>query len=74
MNYLSTKEEIIEQIKSRRNSAAATVCHISGNFSFLETQKPFKLDIIGLVALLGTVRSDKLSRHAITIVIEFSVT
>ncbi|XP_043816102.1 structural maintenance of chromosomes flexible hinge domain-containing protein GMI1 isoform X2 [Manihot esculenta] len=62
VNYLSTKEEIIEQIKSGRNSAAATICHISGNFSFLETQKLFTLDIIGLVALLGTVHSDKLSR------------
>ncbi|KAJ9172218.1 hypothetical protein P3X46_015483 [Hevea brasiliensis] len=62
VNYLSAKEEITEQIKSKSHSAAATLCHLSRNFSFQETQKLFMQDIFGLVALLGTVCSSKLSR------------
>ncbi|XP_050237468.1 structural maintenance of chromosomes flexible hinge domain-containing protein GMI1 isoform X2 [Mercurialis annua] len=62
MSSVSTKEEITEQIKSRSHSAAAKICSLSIDFPFQESQNHFMQDIVGLVALLGTVGKKGLSR------------
>ncbi|KAK9994804.1 hypothetical protein SO802_024507 [Lithocarpus litseifolius] len=61
-NYFPTKEELINWIESMNHSAAAVLCSLSREFSFQEQPNHFLEDIIGLVALLGTVRTNNLSR------------
>ncbi|XP_038685259.1 structural maintenance of chromosomes flexible hinge domain-containing protein GMI1-like isoform X1 [Tripterygium wilfordii] len=58
----SAKEDMIRQIESRCHSAAAVVCSLSRESSVLDPQHHFMGDMVGLVALLGTVSSDKISR------------
>ncbi|KAL5567763.1 hypothetical protein UlMin_024338 [Ulmus minor] len=62
LNDVSTKEELMEEIESIDHSVAAVLCNISRRFPFREPQHPLMRDIIGLVALLGSVRFSKLSR------------
>ncbi|CAK7324185.1 unnamed protein product [Dovyalis caffra] len=64
-NYVLTKEEILEQIGSRNHSAAAILCHHYRDLSSQESQNHFMEGIFGLVALLGTARTKKLSRHVV---------
>ncbi|KAG6752676.1 hypothetical protein POTOM_042705 [Populus tomentosa] len=61
-NYVLTKEEILVQIESRNHSAASILCHCYRDLSSQEPQNHFMEGIFGLVALLGTVRTNKLSR------------
>ncbi|KAM4068715.1 hypothetical protein ACB094_12G034100 [Castanea mollissima] len=61
-NYFPTKEELINWIESMNHSAAAVLCSLSREFSFQEQPNHFLEDIVGLVALLGTVHTNKLSR------------
>lgn len=61
-NYLPTKEELVNWIESKNHSAAAVLCSLSRDLSFKEQQNHFMEDIVGLVALLGTVHTNKLSR------------
>lgn len=64
-NHLLTKDKIVEQIESRNNSAASILCQLSSELSFREPRNHFLEDIVGLVALLGTVSSNKLSRSVV---------
>lgn len=52
----------MEHLMKRRDSAAAILCHLIRDFTDQESQKPCMQDIIGIVALLGTVSNNKLSR------------
>ncbi|XP_059434267.1 structural maintenance of chromosomes flexible hinge domain-containing protein GMI1 [Corylus avellana] len=61
-NYIPTKEELINRIESTNHSAAAVICSVSKESSFQEQQNHFMKDVVGLVALLGTVRINNLSR------------
>ncbi|KAF3432812.1 hypothetical protein FNV43_RR23914 [Rhamnella rubrinervis] len=61
-NELFTKEELMKQIESIGNSAAAIFCQLSREGPFRELHNHFMGDIVGLVALLGRVNSTKLSR------------
>ncbi|XP_024438485.2 structural maintenance of chromosomes flexible hinge domain-containing protein GMI1 isoform X2 [Populus trichocarpa] len=61
-NYVLTKEEILVQIESRNHSAASILCHCYRDLSSQVPQNHFMEGIFGLVALLGTVRTNKLSR------------
>ncbi|XP_030933131.1 structural maintenance of chromosomes flexible hinge domain-containing protein GMI1 [Quercus lobata] len=60
--YFPTKEELINWIESMNHSAAAVLCSLSREFSFQEQPNHLLEDIIGLVALLGTVCTNNLSR------------
>ncbi|XP_060971271.1 structural maintenance of chromosomes flexible hinge domain-containing protein GMI1 isoform X5 [Cannabis sativa] len=63
VNQFSTKEEVIESIVKMGNSvAAAVLCSISKEDPFQEKENDLMKDIIGVVALLGRVRSSQLSR------------
>lgn len=59
---LSNKEEVMKQIESMGNSAAALVCHIFREVQLHEQHRHLMDDIVGLVALLGRVHSTELSR------------
>lgn len=61
-NCLSTKDELKLKIESMEN-AAAVLCSLSGN---QKQSKCFLEDIIGLVALIGTVQSPDLGRFLIS--------
>lgn len=61
-SYFPTKEELLNQIQSTNHSAAVVLCSLSEEFTFQERKNQFTEDIVGLVALLGTVSLDKLSR------------
>lgn len=54
-----TKDEMTTKIKSLENSAASVVCNLS---THKKQQNYFMEDIIGVVALLGSVQSPELSR------------
>lgn len=56
------KEESINHIESMSHTAAAIICSLSREVSFQETNNHFMGDVIGLVALLGTVGTSNLSR------------
>ena len=62
LNDVSTKEELMEEIESIDRSMAAALCNISRRVPFQEPQYPLMRDLIGLVALLGSVRFSRLSR------------
>ncbi|WCJ44422.1 Structural maintenance of chromosomes flexible hinge domain-containing protein GMI1 [Euphorbia peplus] len=62
LSCVSTKDEIEEQIKKKSNSAAALLCHLAAGFLTQATQELFVQSIVGVVALLGTVSDNKLSR------------
>ena len=59
LNCLSTKEELQRRIESMENSAASVLCSLSTSQML---QKSFMEDIVGVVALLGSVQRPKLSR------------
>ncbi|PNX78427.1 gamma-irradiation and mitomycin c induced protein, partial [Trifolium pratense] len=54
--FTDTKEEMTTKIKSMENTAASVLCSLSNQ------QTPLLKDIIGVVALLGSVQSLELSR------------
>lgn len=60
LGYLPEKEVMIERIDSQGDSAAAVVCKI-----LKEQNSDFLKDIIGVVALLGTVQTNELGRSPI---------
>jgi hypothetical protein len=57
--FTDTKEEMTTKIKNMENTAASVVCSLSNQ------QTPFLKDIIGVVALIGSVQSPQLSRCVI---------
>ncbi|PON72057.1 hypothetical protein PanWU01x14_068990 [Parasponia andersonii] len=61
-NCFSTKEELMEEIEKIGNSAAAVLCRISRGVPFQEPENHLMKDIIGVVALLGSVCCRQLSR------------
>lgn len=61
------KVESINRIESMNHSAAAIICTLFREVSFEEANNQFMEDVIGLVALLGTVGSSNLSRLVITL-------
>ncbi|KAK7272945.1 hypothetical protein RIF29_13990 [Crotalaria pallida] len=58
-NCILTKDELKLKIESMGNTAAAVLCSLS---AYQERPKCFTEEIVGLVALLGTVKSPDLSR------------
>ncbi|KAJ7965338.1 Protein defective in meristem silencing 3 [Quillaja saponaria] len=60
-NYLSTKEELMKRIEGMDNTVAAVLWRLHKSPTPM-SQNSFKDDVVGLVALLGTVRTHKLSR------------
>lgn len=65
LDYLS-KEVVLKGIENQGNCAAAVICnHLKEVPS--QPQNPFMEDIVGLVALLGKVISNKLSRSVLLI-------
>ncbi|RHN76722.1 hypothetical protein MtrunA17_Chr1g0146991 [Medicago truncatula] len=57
--FATTKEEMTTKIKNMENSAASVLCSLSARE---KQQNHFLEDIIGVVALLGSVQSPELSR------------
>ena len=57
LDCLSTKEEMIKIIERRGHSAAATLCSLPQGPGMHVTE-----DVVGVVGLLGTVSTIKLSR------------
>ncbi|OMO93636.1 gamma-irradiation and mitomycin c induced 1, partial [Corchorus olitorius] len=62
LDSLSTKEEMMELIEDRDHSAASVLCSLAHERLFQEPWIHVKEDIVGVVALLGTVCTSKLSR------------
>lgn len=62
LNSPLTKEELINRIQSNNHSAASVLCCLSREFSLQGGKNHFMEDIVGLVALLGTVSLKNLSR------------
>ncbi|XP_050387770.1 structural maintenance of chromosomes flexible hinge domain-containing protein GMI1 [Argentina anserina] len=58
----SYKKHLINHIESMPHTAAAIICALSREVSFEESSNHFMGDVIGLVALLGTVCTSNLSR------------
>jgi len=57
--FATTKEEMTTKIKNMENSAASVLCSLSARE---KQHNHFLEDIIGVVALLGSVQSPELSR------------
>lgn len=57
MDSLFTKDEVVTRIKRVENWASSVFCDLS-----TQEKQPFMEDIIGVVALLGTVQRPQLSR------------
>lgn len=55
----------MEEIERSSNSAAAVFCNISKGVSFREPETHLMKDIIGVVALLGRVHNNRVSRSNI---------
>ncbi len=63
--YLLTKEEITKRIESIDQSAASVILGSTEEFPSNKPCINFKEDIVGVVALIGTVPTNKLSRSAV---------
>ncbi|XP_010267594.1 PREDICTED: uncharacterized protein LOC104604778 isoform X2 [Nelumbo nucifera] len=61
-NVLNEKEIIVKRIERKVGTAAAVLCNFSKAVQLQEPQDYFKQDMVGVVALLGTVDSNDLSR------------
>ncbi|GLT63657.1 hypothetical protein SLA2020_362030 [Shorea laevis] len=62
LDRLFTEEEMIKRIKKRAHSAAAVICSVSQEFPIENSQIHCMGDVIGVVALLGKVGTNALSR------------
>ncbi|KAJ4954884.1 hypothetical protein NE237_011667 [Protea cynaroides] len=56
------KELILKQIEKKGDTAAAVICNLSKTIQFQESQHYLQQDIVGIVALLGTVNENTVSR------------
>lgn len=59
---MNAKEEIIKKIEGMGDNAAAVFCNLSKDVRLQESQKHFIKDVLGIVALLGSVYDSGLSR------------
>ncbi|KAK1320484.1 hypothetical protein QJS10_CPA03g00894 [Acorus calamus] len=63
INHLTNaKHQIEKQIEEKVGTAAAVFANLSKSIQIQEPQKYFMQDVLGLVALLGTVDDDRVSR------------
>ncbi|XP_043716489.1 structural maintenance of chromosomes flexible hinge domain-containing protein GMI1 [Telopea speciosissima] len=63
LDYLVNGKELIsKRIEREGDTAAAVICNLSKTNQFLESQPYLKQDIVGIVALLGTVNDITISR------------
>ncbi|EOY23564.1 Gamma-irradiation and mitomycin c induced 1, putative isoform 1 [Theobroma cacao] len=62
LDSLSTKEEMMIRIKERDHSAASVLCSLAQKLPFQEPWMDVIEGLVGVVALLGTVCTSKLSR------------
>lgn len=69
LDYVISKEVMLEQIVRRSSSATVILSHLYSEDSFKEPEEHFTKDLVGLVALLGTVSDDRISRSAIILAI-----
>lgn len=59
---MNAKEEIVKKIEGMGDNAAAVFCNLSKDVPLQESQKHFIKDVLGIVALLGSVYDSRLSR------------
>eukprot|EP00268_Persea_americana_P011683 TRINITY_DN14922_c0_g1_i4.p1 TRINITY_DN14922_c0_g1~~TRINITY_DN14922_c0_g1_i4.p1 ORF type:complete len:1098 (+),score=235.69 TRINITY_DN14922_c0_g1_i4:589-3882(+) len=63
LDYLmNAKEEIVKRIEGKGDNAAAVFCNLSKGIQLPASQKHIINDMLGLVALLGSVNNSRLSR------------
>ena len=62
LGYMSNKESVMECIEKKDKSAAAFFCNLSRKIPFQDPGSQFMKDIVGVVALLGTVHINPLGR------------
>ncbi|PIA48938.1 hypothetical protein AQUCO_01300072v1 [Aquilegia coerulea] len=62
MNHSQTEENTIDQIQQHGKSAASLLYHLEMRHGAMAFQLPFTKDVIGIVATLGKVEDDNLSR------------
>lgn len=60
---LPEKDAIVEKVEGKGGSAAAVVCKLLKEIQLKELNKYFEKSVLGVVALLGTVQNNKLSRY-----------
>ncbi|XP_052192848.1 structural maintenance of chromosomes flexible hinge domain-containing protein GMI1 [Diospyros lotus] len=59
---LTWRESTMELIESKADSAAAVICRLFREFHLQNRQHSFLKNVLGVVAFLGTVKSNELSR------------
>ncbi|KAF5188358.1 Defective in meristem silencing [Thalictrum thalictroides] len=62
MNHSQTVDDTIDQIQRQEKSAASLYCQLKIRHGPMASQLPFTKDVIGIVATLGKVEDDNLSR------------
>ncbi|KAL5703998.1 hypothetical protein ACHQM5_022480 [Ranunculus cassubicifolius] len=62
INNLQTEEHTIEQILQQEKAAAGVLCQLQSKHGSMASKLPFTKDVIGIVATLGNVDNDNLSR------------
>ena len=60
---LPEKEAIVAKVEGKGGSAAAVVCKLFKEIQSKDQNNYFEKSVLGVVALLGTVQSNKLSRY-----------
>lgn len=68
-SYSPEKERVLEEIELMGHTAASVVCKISKNKKTCDISK----DIVGVVALLGSVKTNELGRSLSTIEFQFDL-
>ncbi|PIA37865.1 hypothetical protein AQUCO_02900007v1 [Aquilegia coerulea] len=61
-NHSQTEENTIDQIQQQEKSAASLYCQLKIRHGAMASQLPITKDVIGIVATLGKVEDDNLSR------------
>lgn len=62
LSYVKSEDETLEQISRHDKSAAAVLCHLKTLHGTQASILPLTKDVIGIVATLGRVEDDSLSR------------
>lgn len=69
-SHLDSEEETVEHILRFKNSAAGILCWLKNHHESQASHLPWMKDAIGIVATLGNVEDDDLSRleiHAVVL-------
>ncbi|KAG9448240.1 hypothetical protein H6P81_014368 [Aristolochia fimbriata] len=61
-DLMNSRDKIVHQVKAMVGTPAVDFCDLPRSISFRQADENFKQDIVGIVALLGTVNCSRLSK------------